>query len=702
SEEADRELRAILALAQRLLRSGETRILFTSREALPAPFGAERQRLELRQLERGDALALIERSLAAGDGPATGGAPGADALEARLEEIEALVDAVRGHARTLALLGPELRRRGVAATRAALVELMEQMERQVAHLPAGDPRRREQSLFASVELSLRRLSATNRERARVLGVFHGGVQLDLLRTMTHWPQEEVNALADQLIATGLASRNPCNHLSLHPALCPYLLRQLEDRESGQYRAQWVEAMRPYVGTLYNQRFQDTELATTLTLLELPNLFAVLDLVARRGQVEATIDLVSLLYNLLGNLGKPKLLERLQQVSAAMGTTLDPGWSHEAFLAMGHRMEALKHRGQVSEALNVAMQRHQHALAAGPQAYGNAAYDQAYSCFEVAGLLRSAGHVHRAFTLFQESRQRFQAFASERPGLGAERMAAVCLTELGICYCDLGRVEEAAQAHSEGIRLAQERGDERQEALGKVELGTVRAQQQRFPEALAAYEEARLRFLQLNELAMVSLTWFQSGNVYCAMAQGEAAEEAYRQSLAIDVRLGDRAGQAGTLSQLGVLYATVLHRPEEAVDLYRRAVKLYGLLGDGAGEARGLANLGETLRQLHRFKEARQALRRALERSAPFGHSFSSWIVWDHLAENESAAGNTATAAEARQQAKKAYLAYRRDGGENQHASGRLAASIRQDLSAGMPSAADLLLRQLAANPDWAK
>ncbi|MFM7646575.1 MAG: CHAT domain-containing protein, partial [Cyanobium sp.] len=150
SEAAAEELRAILDLAQRLLRAGETRILFTSREALPAPFDGERQRRELQRLGRSDAVALVERSLAAADGSprgtSEGSAPRGEALESQREEIEALVEAVQGHARTLALLGPELRRRGVAATQAALVELMEQLQRQVAHLPADDPRRREQSL----------------------------------------------------------------------------------------------------------------------------------------------------------------------------------------------------------------------------------------------------------------------------------------------------------------------------------------------------------------------------------------------------------------------------------------------------------------------------------------------------------------------------------------------------------------------------
>src|SRR5205814_4657278 len=50
SLEAREELKAILALCERLLKVGDTRLIFTSREPLPAPFDAERHRRELHQL----------------------------------------------------------------------------------------------------------------------------------------------------------------------------------------------------------------------------------------------------------------------------------------------------------------------------------------------------------------------------------------------------------------------------------------------------------------------------------------------------------------------------------------------------------------------------------------------------------------------------------------------------------------------------
>ena len=287
SEEARRELDAILQLCARLNAKGDTRLVFTSREALPAPFDAERHRRELHQLDREDAVKLVERVL---NREADGAGAAADAAR---EAIEQLVDAVHGHARTLALLAPALRSRGVEATRASLVELMAEMERKF-------PGSREKSVFASVELSLRRMSAANRDKARVLGVFHGGVNLDVLRMMMQWEEADVVSLAGELIETGLATPNRYNHLTLNPALCPYLRGQMDAAEREALTARWGEAMRGYVGFLEQQQSQNAELAATLTVLELPNLFALLEQVQRAGDAEATIDLATSLYGLLQN------------------------------------------------------------------------------------------------------------------------------------------------------------------------------------------------------------------------------------------------------------------------------------------------------------------------------------------------------------------------------------------------------------------
>lgn len=691
SEEARRELQAILALCQRLMAKGDTLIVFTSREALPAPFDGERQRRELRQLEREDAVKLIERALNREAG--CGSTPGAPAAEdAAREAIEQLVDAVHGHARTLALLAPALRSRGVAATHDALVELMAEMDRRF-------PGSRERSLYASVELSLLRLSPAQRERVKVLGVFHGGVHLGVLRVMTEWDEAEIAALAAELVATGLATPDPYNHLSLNPALCPYLRGRLDAPEHEALQQAWVGAMVAYADFLVRQQSQSIEIAATLTALELPNLFALLDAVQHAGDTAATIDLATTLYSLLQANGKPRLVERVGQVRDAAAAALGEAWTHAGFEAQRTRIEQQLAGGRLREAFEGAQALLERARAMGDQAYDIADYDLAMACNLLAQVLQTAGAAQQALPLIDEAWQRFEAVDRARPNRGAAGMASVCVGRRGDCLLGLGRLDAAAAAYEEGIRGAEQLGDERLVAAGKGQLGTVRMLQGRHADALKAYQDARDRFTRLGEPGTVARVWHQTGRVYEEARQPEAAEDAYRKSLSLKVQLGDVAGQASSLNQLGNLYGDQLGRPEEAVAFYRQAANLYAGIRDTAKEGVVRNNLAATLRKLGptRLGEARQEIRRAIECDAPFGHAAEPWKTWAILADIETDAGNPGAAAEAKAKAVAAYLAYRRDGGENHSGNGRLALDVTEALGSGGPDAAAEGLQQLAAD-----
>jgi len=764
----------------RVFGAGELRLVFTSREALPAPFDAPRHRRELHRLDREDAVKLVERALNAdespGSAPASGAVAGAspanwvtvrqrhdlaasaavspagegagrlhagrvrspsDALDAARESIEALVEAVHGHARTLALLAPELRSRGVEATRETLVELMAAMERQF-------PGSREHSLFASVELSLRRMSAANRDRARVLGVFHGGVDLDVLRMMMEWEKADVGALAGELIATGLATPNRYNHLTLNPALCPYLRGRLGSTGdppvpsgdpplrtepapeqpagtgageragispgespggAGQWpappkgwdlptlTARWVEAMRAYVEFLVQQQSQNTEVAATLTVLELPNLFALLDLMQRAGDPEATIDLATSLYSLLHRLGRPRVLDRVGQVRDAAAAALGDAWNHARYQTIDNRIDQQLATGQLREAFDGAQQLLQRARAAGGQAYPGADYDLAMAHFTLARVLKTAGGSEQALPLLDEARQRFETVAKERASKAAEGMASKSIAEKAGCLLYLGRLDEAAAAYEESIHRAEQLDDTRQVAVGKGQLGTVRMYQRRYPEALAAYAEAREQFTQLDEPGTVAVIWHQTGMVYQGAGHPEAAEDAYRKSLAIKVQLGNVAGQASTLTQLGNLYKTTLGRTEESVPFYRQAADKYADIRDVASEGMARSGLAIAFRLLRRLEEARNEIRRSIECAQSSGHAIAPWKFWVILADIETDAGHPAAAAEAKGKAIASYLAYRRDGGENHNPAGRIALAVTQSLLAGDPDQAASLLRQ---------
>ncbi len=613
--EAEGSLADILGLAARLHPIGQTRLLLTSREPLPAPFDRADQRRELHRLGTDDAVALVERTL----NTAGGGLP-----DAEREAVDRLVEAVQGHARTLALLAPSLRAQGVEATRGRLVTLMEAMDRQW-------PGEREHSLYASVELSLERLSPPQRERARVLGVFQGSVHLDVLRVMMDWDQATVADLAQALTDTGLATPGPYAHLALNPALCPYLLRGLDPTERARLQTRWDGAMGQYVEFLRQQASQDSDLSATLTRLELANLLALLDRVEAAGAPEATIGLTTSLHQLFQWLGRPRLLQRIARARDGAEQALAGQWSHAAFEAQRTRIEQQLAAGQLQAAYAAARALLERAVAAGDGAYADADYDLAMAHKLLADVLKTAGHADQALALLDAARGGFEAVAQARSDRAAERMASVCLTERGDCLRDLGRLDEAAAAYEEAIRRAEGLGDARGVAVGKGQLGTVRLQQGRLDEALAAYAEARARFEALGEPGSVAVIWHQTGMALQQAGRGEAAEDAYRQALAIEVRLGDRAGQASTLGQLGNLYNAVLDRPEEACAFYRQAAERYREIGDLANEGRASSNLADTLRRLGRLDEARRALEQAIDCKAQFGHAAEPWTTWDILA-----------------------------------------------------------------------
>jgi len=679
SEEAAEELKAILALCERLLKAGDTRIVFTTREALPAPFDTARHRRELYQLDREDAVKLVERVLnVAGDAGSS--------TDATREQIEQLVDAVHCHARTLALLAPSLRHHGLEATRESLIELMVAMEKNF-------PGSREKSVFASVELSLRRMSPVNRDRARVLAVFHGGVQLAILRVMMQLEEADVVSLARELIDTGLATANPYNHLTLNPALSPYLRGMLDPQERDRLTAEWVSAMQGYLEFLRQQRNENIELSVTLTVLELSNFFALLDLVQRANNAETTIDLATSFYELLQELGKSRLLQLVGKVRDAATEALGDIWNHAQFQAARTRIEQQLAAGRFREALLGAQQLLERTRESGAMAYSEADYDVAMAYALMARVFHTVGRSEQALPLLDEALKLFQANSA------AERMVVACFSEKGICLWRLGRLDEAVAAYEETIRRAEKLGDARDVAVGRAQIGSIRIDQRRYPEALQALAEARERFTQLNEPGSVAVSWHQIGLAYKLAGESEPAEDAYRKSLSIRVQMGDVAGQASALNQLGNLYKDSLGRLEEAAAFYQQAVSKSIESGDISSEALRRHNLADTLRMLKRFDEARKEVHQAIEYKAQFGHTAKLWGSWALLAALEMEVGNYAASADARRKAIECYTAYRRDGGENHDGEGRLSGTVTKYLLAGDAAAAASLLEQLFAQPD---
>ncbi len=649
-------------------RGNNTRLLFTTREPLPAPFDEPGQECLLGALEVADAKALVISVMAN-----AGLALKHDDAGRTPAEVEELVAVVHGHARALVLLAQELIRQGVTATTRILQRIMQQLEQKY-------PGQRERSLFASVELSLQRLTAEAQALVKGLAVLHDGGNLDVIAHILQIEQETAAQLAAELIQVGLAEQKAYSYLRLDPALPHYLGLQLPAQEKQDYRQRWAAVMAQLVDFLYQQRVKDTKLQAQLTQLELPNLLAylrglALQLQAKQVEPETLAGQAGRIEQLLQALNYPQALAEVvsirQQVAKRLGQ-----WSRARFNTERLTVERLLDQGALQQALAAAQKLLQRCEQAGADAYPGADYDLAMANWLLGRVLQTGGAAAEALHCLQQAQQVFEALGEQGAG-----MASVSLTDQGDCLRELGRLDEAVVVYEEGIKRSEKLEDSRGVAVKKIQLATVRKNQKDYKASLQGYHEALNLFQQLDEPAAVATIWHQIGMVYSHQALFDEAESAYRQSLSIASRQGNRAGEASSLYELGTLYDT-WNRPEQAVDYFRQAADIDTQMGDKRSEGMSRNGLAHTLITLNRLNEARPELLRAIECNKPFGHAAQPWKTWNILHNLEQADSNPQAAREGRHQAIQAYLAYRRDGGENHSGVGRICLAARQALQQG--------------------
>jgi tetratricopeptide (TPR) repeat protein len=705
----------VVQLSQHVLNIGSTRIIFTSREPLQKPFDKQSQICHLGRLSTTDAIQLVKEAMKQAQlmpKEMPDGSPDPD--------VERLVTSVNCHARSLVLLAPHIERLGVDQTGDAINQLM-------AELHAQYPDDRERSLYASVELSLRRLPEDVRQAVNLLAVFHGGVNervwsemtdqevsmeqlvkqllanhsgkeaefleklqnsdpsaiMELLslkeQTESQTPGISFQTLQTELTRTGLAQPYPHDHMRLHPALAPYLKTWLSSAHMAKAQEKWAQGMKSLANFLYKQHFENTQLSAELTLLELPNLIALLAYTQQREDAEAIVDIAWRIEGILQTLGRRQILQQVVAVREKAEKGLK-AWNNTSFIAAKHQIERLLEKGSLGPAQTAAQDLLKKSLDAGEDAYPGAAYNIGMANFLLGRILEMSGASEPALTYLESARTQFDRLGRDGDK-DAQRMASVCLTEQGDCLRSLGRLDEAAAAYEESIALSEQLGDLRSAAVGKGQLGTVRYVQKQYAEALSAYESAIQSFESLGEPASVATIWHQMAMVHEASNNYPAAETAYRKSLGIKVQQNNKDGEASSLGQLGNLFDK-MGQLEDAVTFYRQAADIYTALGDMAKEGLARNNLADTFIKLKRYDDARQEILRAIECKKPFGHTALPWTAWNILSTIEQAQGNATAAKDARDQAVALYMAFRRSGGGKYEYGAQLCASVGDAIQRG--------------------
>ena len=669
-----------LAFFGRLLKSDErTRLLLTTREPLPAPFDRGRNTRRIGQLAPADALRLIAEVMRTA---------GIEVPSLNVEDLDeqfgALARTANYHARALTLLTQSLAGMG-EASRENLLAFNANYSHLMAELERKKPGERENSLFASVALSLQRLPEEMRAVVNALAVFQGGADLVGWAEVALCDHQTAAQTGMALVQVGLAEvaldEFPY-YFKIDPALPAWLAANTRAEQLETQKQRWVEGMMALSGFLYQQRTQNSALAHNLALLSEANLVAMLAELEKTVGPERIVDIADTVESLFSRLSRPQVVHFAQTIRerAAAQLAAGGGWSHAQYLSQSAAVDRFWEQGNLPAAFQLARAILEQCEQAGSQAYPGAEYDGAMANWRLGRVLKRAGQAEQALPFLQRARQRFLNL-SEAGNADAGSMASACLTEIGDCFAALGQYDQAAAQYQQAVELSEKLGDLRQGAVGKGQLASTRMYQKNYAEALRLYEEAKTFFERNQEAASVATIWHQIGIMHQESKNYPAAETAYQRALEIRIREKIRQDEAASLTQLGSLYKAT-GRLEDAVRMYERAAELYVALKDIRYEGVVRNNLADTLIKRRSPAEARIQLLRAIECKAQFGHVAEPWTTWAILYDLETAEGNTAAAFEARQKAMQAYAAYRRDGGESQSSRFRLVAAVVKAIQSG--------------------
>ena len=371
------------------------------------------------------------------------------------------------------------------------------------------------------------------------------------------------------------------------------------------------------------------------------------------------------------------------------------WSHARFDNEHLSIEQRLKEGDFPSAIQAAQALLKQCQQAGEKSYIGAGYDFASANLLLGRVLRTSGAATKALPYLQEAQQRFEAI-----GVHGERMVSVALTERGSCLERLGQLDAAEILYEKSIiQQGKNKGNTHGVALGKQRIATIRWLQKRHGDAVLGFQQALELFMKLGDLLAAASVWHKIGMCYTDSRDFEEAEKAYQQSISINNQKGNKVGEAENLSELGNLY-NYWGRSEQALIYDRRGADIYENLGHFLQEGVARNNVADTLIKLSRYDEAREELLLAIKCQQGFGHLGKPWNTWSTLHSLEKISGNLQAASDAWQKALLAYLAYRRDGGENHDGSDRLALAVGVAIQKDNTSQIEQMIEQLSERVDW--
>ncbi len=304
-------------------------------------------------------------------------------------------------------------------------------------------------------------------------------------------------------------------------------------------------------------------------------------------------------------------------------------------------------GQAAEALpllEAGFAAREHATFAQPDNLG--------SCALALGLLREGtDDLTGALEAYVVAQEIFQASHNRN----SEGLA---LNSIGGIYRQQNRYGQALTAYEQALAASREVGGRVLERKTLVDMGLVYQNLGRFPEALVVYKQALPISREENNRTEEGLIFNNIGAVYQAQALYEEALGAFEQALSIAREIENQISEGSTLHNIGEVYR-IQRRLPQALEKFQDALAIYREIENDLGQGNALNGLGAVYEIQGRYEEALKNLEQARDIWQEVGYRAGEGGVVNNIAGIFYEQGRYAEALEMYQQS----LVIRREVGD---------------------------------------
>ncbi len=208
--------------------------------------------------------------------------------------------------------------------------------------------------------------------------------------------------------------------------------------------------------------------------------------------------------------------------------------------------------------------------------------------KMAKIYQEQGEFDKSLEMCEKGLERVEEHINE--STSAENKLRL-LDVKGWSFLRMGEYDRAEEAWREGVRIAEEAGDDKEIAQTLHDIGTLNFRRAAYDKALDLLEEALQIREDLEDKKSIATSLNNIGVVYQNKAELDKALEHFEKSLEISRKIGDKRGISMSLNNIGMIYRNK-GEVERGLEHYKESLEIDRKLGDKPGISMSLNNIGE--------------------------------------------------------------------------------------------------------------